>query len=124
LLLDTNALIWSLAKPDRLSTKAREAICAETSRVFVSAVSAWEIGVKQAKGLLELPQDLESHMLENRFDPLPLTFDQALAIEALPYKHHDPFDRMIVAQAQAEELVLVTSDREMRRYEVAILPAI
>jgi PIN domain nuclease of toxin-antitoxin system len=124
LLLDTNALIWTLGDPKRLSNHAADQIQDESNRVFVSVVSAWEIGVKRAKRKLDLPDNLESMMIEKRFDPLPLTLSHALAVESLPHHHHDPFDRMIIAQAQIEGLTLVTSDREMRHYQVTLLPAI
>jgi PIN domain nuclease of toxin-antitoxin system len=124
LLLDTNALIWTLADPKRLSTNAATAIRDESNSVLVSVVSVWEIGVKRAKGKLELPGNLEAMLIEKKFDSLPLTLRHALAVESLPYEHHDPFDRMLVAQTQAEGLTLVTSDRAMRRYPIAVLPAL
>jgi PIN domain nuclease of toxin-antitoxin system len=124
LLLDTNALFWALLEPKRLSKEAAGAIEDESNDVFVSVVSAWEIGVKRAKGRLEMPSTLGPMLEETRFEALPVTLPHALAVEGLPHRHHDPFDRILVAQAQIEDLVLVTSDREMRRYEVAILPAI
>ena len=124
LLLDTNALIWAFAEPSRLSDHAANEIRDTSNRVFVSVVSAWEIGVKRAKRKLDLPGNLESMMSEKKFEPLPMNMRHALAIESLPYHHHDPFDRMLVAQAQVEGFTLVTSDREMRRYQVALLPAI
>jgi PIN domain nuclease of toxin-antitoxin system len=124
LLLDTNALIWALASPERLSNQAAGAIRDGSNRVFVSVVSIWEIGVKRAKGSLDLPTGLESMLPTMQIDSLPLSMPHALAVESLPYKHHDPFDRMIIAQAQIEGLTIVTPDRQMRRYQVAVLPAI
>lgn len=123
LLLDTNALFWALVEPKRLSTHAAGEIEDESNEVFVSVVSAWEIGVKRAKGKLEMPSDLGPMLEETNFGILPVTLPHALAVESLPHRHHDPFDRILVAQAQLENLVLVTSDREMRRYPIAVLPA-
>ena len=123
MLLDTNALIWTFADPNRLSDHAAGEIQDASNRVFVSVVSAWEIGVKRAKGRLKLPGNMESMLAEKRFEPLPVTLRHALAVEALPHHHHDPFDRMLVAQAQVEGLTMVTSDREMRNYPVATLSA-
>ncbi len=123
LLLDTNALIWTLADPGRLCAHAAGAIRDESNEVFVSVVSAWEIGIKRAKGKLELPPDLEPMIAEKKFDPLPVTLRHALAVESLPLRHRDPFDRMLIAQAQLEGMTLVTSDREIRDYPVAVLPA-
>jgi len=124
LLLDTNALIWVFADPARLSEQAADAIRDESNRVFVSVVSAWEIGVKRAKGKLRLPGDLGAMIAAKRFEPLPLTMPHGLAVESLPPEHHDPFDRMLVAQAHVDGLTLVTSDRTMQRYPIAVLPAI
>lgn len=123
LLLDTNALFWTLVEPKRLSTHATGEIEDESNEVFVSVVSAWEIGVKRAKGKLEMPSALGPMLEETRFKVLSVTLPHALAVESLPHRHHDPFDRILVAQAQLENLVLVTSDREMRRYPIAVLPA-
>jgi len=123
LLLDTNALIWTLAAPDRLSPRAAEEIQDSANDVVVSVISAWEIGLKRAKGKLDLRGDLELSLDERGFQPLPLSLRHALAVESLPPEHHDPFDRMLVAQAQVEKLTLVTSDRMMRRYPIAVLPA-
>jgi PIN domain nuclease of toxin-antitoxin system len=124
LLLDTNALIWAFADPKRLSDYATEQIRDEANDVMVSVVSVWEIGVKRAKGKLDFRGELDAMIAEKRFDPLPLTLRHALAIESLPHQHHDPFDRMLVSQAQIERLTLVTSDREMQRYPISVLPAI
>jgi PIN domain nuclease of toxin-antitoxin system len=124
LLLDTNALIWTFADPERLSDYAREEIRDEANDVLVSVVSIWEIGVKRAKQKLDMPGDLEAMTSAKRFDPLPLALQHALAVEALPQQHRDPFDRMLIAQAQVEGLILVTSDREMQHYPISVLPAI
>jgi PIN domain nuclease of toxin-antitoxin system len=124
LLLDTNALIWAFSDPRRLSDYATEKIEDRGNAVLVSVVSAWEIGVKRAKGKLDFPGDLGAMIFEKEFEPLPLTLRHSLAVEALPHQHHDPFDRMLVAQTQVEGLTLVTSDREMRHYPISVLPAI
>jgi PIN domain nuclease of toxin-antitoxin system len=123
-LLDTNALFWTLVEPKRLSSSAADAIEDESNEVFASVVSAWEIGVKRAKGKLEMPSALGPMLAETRFEALPVALPHALAIESLPHRHHDPFDRMLIAQAKVEELTLVTSDREMRHYPISVLPAI
>jgi PIN domain nuclease of toxin-antitoxin system len=123
LLLDTNALIWTFADPTRFSTYVADTIQDESNEVYVSVVSAWEIGVKRAKGKLDLPGDMEAMVAEKKFTSLPLSMRHGLAVESLPPEHHDPFDRMLVAQAQMEGLTLVTSDRTMRRYPIAVLPA-
>jgi PIN domain nuclease of toxin-antitoxin system len=124
LLLDTNALIWAFSDPERLSEYASEKIRDEANDVLVSVVSVWEIGVKRAKRRLDMPGDLEAMISAKKFDPLPLALRHAMAIEGLPHQHHDPFDRMLIAQAQVENLTLVTSDREMQRYPISVLSAI
>jgi len=123
LLLDTNALLWALSDPDRLAKSAAEAIREPTNEVFSSVVNAWEIGVKRAKGRLRGELDLEPMLDLHDFKVLPVTMAHALAIESLPPQHHDPFDRMLIAQTQVEGLVLVSSDQKMLRYEIAVLPA-
>jgi PIN domain nuclease of toxin-antitoxin system len=124
LLLDTNALIWTLVRPERLAKAAVEAVTSPANPVYVSAISAWEIGMLRAKKGLRLPDDLERQMADKDFSALPLTMGHALAVEALPDFHGDPFDRMLVAQAQVEGLTIVTSDRLMQRYPVSTLAAI
>lgn len=124
LLLDTNALIWAFSAPQRLSEYARETISDEENDVLVSVVSVWEIGVKRAKRRLDIPDNLEAMIAAKRFDPLPLTLRHALAVESLPNEHHDPFDRMLIAQAQLDGLTMVTSDRAMHRYPISVLSAI
>jgi PIN domain nuclease of toxin-antitoxin system len=123
LLLDSNALFWTLVEPSRLSPHATREIEDESNEIFVSAVSAWELGVKRAKGKLDMPEDLTSMLAKKNFDHLPVTMPHALAVESLPHQHHDPFDRILIAQAQIENLVLVTSDREMRHYPIAVMRA-
>jgi PIN domain nuclease of toxin-antitoxin system len=123
LLLDTNVLIWALASPDRLSPKAVDAIRSADSAVFVSVVSPWEIAIKKSRGNLNPPDDLDSQLVEKRFALLPVSLPHTKAIESLPHHHGDPFDRMLVAQAQVEGLTIVTADRVIPRYQVAVMPA-
>ena len=123
LLLDTQVLIWSLLKPDRLLTGTMEAIQNEASDVFVSIVSPWEIAIKKSRGNLNPPDDLGVQIAEKRFSLLPVSLRHTSAVESLPRHHGDPFDRMLVAQAQTEGLTIVTSDRQIARYQVAIMQA-
>jgi len=124
LLLDTNVLLWTLTIPERLSAAAARAIQDSENRVYVSVVSPWEISIKTSLGSLPALDDLEPQLAEMHFDLLPIALPHTKAIESLPHHHRDPFDRMLIAQAQVEGLTIVTSDREMRRYQVALLPAI
>lgn len=121
LLLDTNALIWSMVRRERIPPVAIDAIEDKANDVFVSVVSAWEVEIKAAKGRLKLPSDLEQALAAQSFEPLAVTMRHAHAVEALPRHHRDPFDRMIIAQAHLERMTVVTSDSEIRRYPVAVL---
>jgi len=121
LLLDTHALLWWLDNHKALSTKARRAIRDGRNTVFVSAATAWEISIKQALRKLQAPDDLEDALVANRFRPLPIAIHHAIAAGRLPRYHDDPFDRMLVAQAQAEHLTLVTHDARLNSYDVPIL---
>lgn len=123
LLLDTHTFLWSLTEPQRLSEHARRVLENAQNEVFVSSVSAWEIAVKRAIGKLKAPNSLEAGLTEQGFTPLPLTFFHAERAGTLPPIHGDPFDRMLVAQAQAEGLIIVTRDRHLSRYDVPTMSA-
>jgi PIN domain nuclease of toxin-antitoxin system len=122
LLLDTHVLLWWLADHPALSKQAR-ALIANEPEVFASAASAWEIAIKRALGKLEAPEDLLSALEAGGIRRLPIDFQHAAVAGALPRHHDDPFDRMLVAQAQREGLTLLTSDSHTSRYAVAVLPA-
>lgn len=123
LLLDTHTFLWWVSDWEQISESARTAIADPGNEVFVSAVSGWEIGIKKAKGRLVAPDNLAAVVEEKRFEHLPLTFAHAERAAALPPHHTDPFDRVLIAQAQAEGLVLVTRDSRMADYEVATMGA-
>lgn len=123
LLLDTHTLIWALADPQELSTVAREAIIDGNNLVYVSAVSVWEISIKKALGKLEAPDTLLEEIDRLRFTPLEIALAHADRAGKLPPIHLDPFDRMLVAQAQSEQLTLVTRDADIQKYAVHWLAA-
>jgi PIN domain nuclease of toxin-antitoxin system len=123
LLLDTQVLIWTLTNPKGLSEQARNAISAGDNRVFVSLATPWEMAIKTALGNLAPPDDLEAQLDEQRFELLPIALRHTRAVASLPHLHGDPFDRMLIAQAQVDGMTLVTSDRKIRSYPVATLPA-
>ncbi|MBO0688524.1 MAG: type II toxin-antitoxin system VapC family toxin, partial [Candidatus Dormibacteraeota bacterium] len=102
---------------------AREAISDPEAEVRVSAVSAWEISIKRALGKLEAPGDLEAMLEGHGFLPLSIHVRHALLAGELPRHHDDPFDRMLVAQAQLEELTIVSRDERLRSYGVSIIQA-
>jgi PIN domain nuclease of toxin-antitoxin system len=121
LLLDTNALLWWLADHG-LTDQARETIAEPANFVAVSAVSAWEISIKKALGKLAAPDDLEHQIQAGGFTPLPVTIAHGLAAGQLARHHDDPFDRMLIAQALAEGLTIVTRDKRFNDYGVSVLP--
>ena len=123
LLLDTHAFLWCLADAAKLSPPARTAIADGHNDVFVSAVSGWEISVKRAKGQLIAPDNLGALVEDRGFAHLPLTFHHAEQAGMLPAHHKDPFDRFLIAQAQAEGLTVVTRDAHIARYGVPTMPA-
>ncbi len=123
LLLDTHVLLWALESPATLRADARAAIENPRSLVLVSAVTAWEIGVKMAVGKLKAPGDLAAQLREKRFTPLLATLEHGLHVATLPVLHGDPFDRLLVAQAQLEGLTIVTRDPRIAAYDVETLAA-
>lgn len=124
LLLDTHVFLWAVDDNPKLSLRVRTAIVTGSNMVFVSAATAWEISIKKAIGKLKIPQsDYLEELKLHRFTPLPITTEHALAVENLPHYHRDPFDRMLIAQAQVERLTLVTGDLRLKAYPVKILEA-
>jgi PIN domain nuclease of toxin-antitoxin system len=125
LLLDTHALLWWLLDSPELSATARAAIADPAQRVLVSAASAWELATKQRIGKLpeagDIVTNLSAYLRKQRFEPLPISIDHALAAGRLPGPHRDPFDRMLMAQAQTEGADVVTADPVFRDYGVAVV---
>jgi PIN domain nuclease of toxin-antitoxin system len=121
LLLDTHTLLWSVGDPDHLSPSAHEVLSAGVVPAYVSAASVWEIAIKRASGKLKVPDDLWEKVAAAGFIQLSMSFEHATHAGALPPYHGDPFDRMIVAQAQIEGLVVVTSDARIAAYDVPVL---
>lgn len=123
LLLDTHVLLWAVDTPERLDDRARDAIRDPRNRVAVSSASAWEISINTALGKLRFDGDLTAVLKAVGFDPLAIDVEHALAAGALPPVHRDPFDRMLVAQARAEGLTVVTRDDVFDGYDVPTLRA-
>ena len=123
LLLDTHALLWWLDDPVLLSREAHDAIAEGRRPVFVSAAVTWEITVKKALGKLEAPDELEEAMAEEGFLALPISIPHTLAVGTLPAIHQDPFDRIQIAQAKMEGLILVTRDLFIQEYGVPVIEA-
>ena len=123
LLLDTHVFIWWMINDPGLSSDARNAIINPKNTVYVSAVSAWEISIKKALGKLSAPDNLEEELVKNRFKPLVITIPHAQIAGGLPPIHNDPFDRLLIAQAQVEGFTLVTRDKSIQLYSVKTLEA-
>lgn len=123
LLLDTSTVILLLTAPRALSQRVRDLLADAASSVHFSAVNIWEIEIKRAAGRLSLDVDVLAELRAAGGRELAITSGHAIRGARLPRHHGDPFDRMLVAQAQAEGLTLVTSDRQIARYDVEILAA-
>jgi len=121
-LLDTEALIWWDDNDPRLGGNTR-AIIQDAVDVYVSAASAWEITIKVALGKLRTTRRPQDAVVEGGFRELPITFEHAEAVGALPAHHNDPFDRMILAVAAVEGLTIITSDVKFEAYEATLIDA-
>lgn len=120
-LLDTCTLIWSLEDNSCLLPETREQISDSSNQVFVSAVSVWEIEIKRKKGQLKTPDNLIQAIIDIQFSFLSITEHHAVKAASLPDYHKDPFDRLLIAQAMLEKMVVITSDTQFIKYGVAIL---
>lgn len=121
-LLDTHAFLWWIADDSRLSKKAREIIADGHNELFLSAASGWEMAIKARLGKLQLSDPLERFVPEqliiNGIEGLPVQMRHTLHVQTLPDYHRDPFDRLLVAQAQLEGLPILTRDPYIARYQV------
>lgn len=119
LLLDTHVLLWAAGQPERLSATAKRMLVNSRNTVHFSVVSLWEIAIKRTLGRRDFRVDarqLRRGLLENGYSELALTGPHAVSIDRLPDLHKDPFDRMLIAQAEAEGFVLLTADEELNGY--------
>ena len=119
LLLDTHLLLWAAATPERLSANARTQIEAPENKLFFSAASLWEIAIKHGLGRTDFQVDarvLRRGLLDNGYSELPITSEHAVAINTLPLIHKDPFDRILIAQAMVEGIILLTADALVAQY--------
>jgi len=126
LLVDTHLLLWAAGEPQRLSKKARRLLDDPDSQLWFSAVSLWEVAIKHGLGREDFrvdPRRLRRGLIDNGWRELTISSEHAVATLDLPPLHKDPFDRMLVAQAQVEGLALVTSDELVARYGGNILKA-
>jgi PIN domain nuclease of toxin-antitoxin system len=119
LLLDTHLLLWAAGSPDRLSAAARTLLEDPENELFFSAASLWEIGIKQGLGRADFRVDarvLRRELLDNGYQELAISGEHAVSIDCLPAIHKDPFDRILVAQALVEGIVLLTADALVAQY--------
>jgi PIN domain nuclease of toxin-antitoxin system len=127
LLLDTHAFLWAAADPDELRPEARTAIEDSANDVLVSAGVAWEISIKVALGKLTVPADpavwFPARVRSLGFQALDISSAHALAVGGLPEVHRDPFDRIMIAQAQIEGLTFVTRDPDNQKYPINVMEA-
>jgi PIN domain nuclease of toxin-antitoxin system len=124
-LLDTHTFLWWIADRPQLSPRAREIIADGGNEIFVSAASGWEIAIKARLGKLDLPDDLEHFIVEqletNAFTSLPIRLEHALHVYTLVQRHRDPFDRILVAQCQLENLPILSADPQIAQYAVQVI---
>jgi PIN domain nuclease of toxin-antitoxin system len=126
ILLDTQAFLWLQVEPERFSARTMALLTDRANSLLLSAASAWEISIKYGLGKLPLPTSPESYvprrMTSSGITGLPVAHSHALRAGALPRHHRDPFDRLLIAQAQIERLSFLTADIQLRSYEVRLLP--
>lgn len=121
ILLDTHVLVWWMFDAKELTKHFREHIANPANLIFVSAATVWELRIKSALGKINLPNDFVSILETEKFENLSVTWRHADAVKSLPMHHHDPFDRMLIAQAQMESLALMSHDAMIAKYDVAVI---
>lgn len=122
-LLDTHVLLWCLMNPAALEIQVRNRIADGANRVVVSTASIWEAAIKAGLGKLDIPDDFVGAIRDASFEDLPISSEHAVRAGGLPRHYGDPFDRMLIAQAQHERLTLVTADAKLDAYDVKVLRA-
>jgi PIN domain nuclease of toxin-antitoxin system len=127
MLVDTQCFLWMTAAPRRFRESTRQLLQSPGTVLYLSAASGWEIAIKYGLGKLSLPETPAAYVADRarrtRTTPLSVTLAHALRVADLPAHHRDPFDRLLVAQAQLETLALLTADRQLAAYDVEIVEA-
>jgi PIN domain nuclease of toxin-antitoxin system len=121
LLVDTCCLLWAVDTPEKLGVEAREAIASANNRVLVSCGTLWELSIKVGLGKLELPDGFFAELADLGYEKLGIEDEHLVEYRKLPLHHRDPFDRLLVAQAKAERIALVTCDPEISKYGTALV---
>ena len=128
ILLDTHIFLWAITSDSRLSPAQRDLFLDHASDLFLSVASVWEILIKTGLGRLPMPTPSTDYIVrqmeKNRIALLPIRVAHLAELETLPPLHRDPFDRMLVAQARAEKMPLLSADAAIRQYPVEILPTV
>lgn len=124
-LLDTHTFLWWINDDPRVSKEARQIIENGKNTLYLSAASGWEIAIKSRLGKLTIPSEIKTFFIEqltvNAILPLPVMMHHALHVYTLPDLHRDPFDRLIIAQAQLEDLPVLTADPQIAAYRVEVM---
>lgn len=120
-LLDTHILLWALSSPQKLSPQVRRILECRGNTVFVSTGSLWEIIIKKSLGKLHAPKNLLEYIQKQDFEILDILPEHIFTIEKLPLLHKDPFDRLLIAQAQRERFTLITDDSKIQKYDNVVL---
>jgi len=122
ILLDTHCWLWWMTTPEKLAPASQQLIMDGYNDIFLSAVSSWEIAIKYALDKLPLPENPEKfippRLKRDAIRPLPITHTHALHVASLPLHHRDPFDRLLISQAQIEGLPVMTVDKQFKEYDV------
>ena len=124
LLLDTHIILWAAGMPDKLSDTARKLLTDNDSTLFFSAASLWEIVIKKGIGRDDFrvdPHRLRKLLLQNGYGEIPVTAEHVLRVDTLPLLHKDPFDRVLIAQARSEAMLLLTVDSAVIQYGESVL---
>jgi PIN domain nuclease of toxin-antitoxin system len=126
-LLDTQVMLWLFSEPRKIGRKHLPVLADPNNVLYVSAVSTWEASIKVALGKLKLPGDrapsayLPTAIRRAGFTPMPITAEHTYGVASLAMHHHDPFDRLLIAQARVENVTIVTSDRLFTKYDIATM---
>ncbi len=125
LLVDTQCWLWMTSQPQRFSEPVRDQLARTSTELLLSAASAWEIAIKHALGKLRLPERpveyVTSRLRETQTRPLAITWEHAIRVSDLPGHHRDPFDRLLIAQAQIEKVAILTADPAFALYDVEVV---
>ncbi len=121
-LLDTHVFIWAMEVSQKLHQNIQDTISDPNNIIFVSVATIWEIMIKKRKGL-KVPKDILGGIKKSNFVLLPIDISHVLEVEKLPDIHKDPFDRILISQAEVENLTLITSDKKIWRYKSSLLKA-